>query len=68
MINKTIDFVLPKDIQKEGEIKRIQAYKKSEFKRACFIFFNVITIGFTYLIARWYLAFWLYMNTSESDT
>jgi hypothetical protein len=67
MQTRAIEFELPADIQREGEITEIKAFRQNGNKRVLYFLMNVLTMGFTYLLARWYLTFWIMMNATESE-
>ncbi|KAM3128083.1 hypothetical protein pb186bvf_019784, partial [Paramecium bursaria] len=48
-----VQFILPKLIQEEGVIKRIESYRRSSLMTALFIFLTLITGGLFYLVMRW---------------
>ncbi|EAR98775.2 E1-E2 ATPase family protein (macronuclear) [Tetrahymena thermophila SB210] len=53
ILGQNVKFVLPEDIQEEGIIKEIQAYRIQKFKLIFSYFLFFITGGLLYLFTRW---------------
>jgi cation-transporting ATPase 13A2 len=49
----TVNFQLPKDVQEEGGIKNIEAYKISKSKQIFSYILFILSFGILYLYTRW---------------
>lgn len=63
----SIPFELPKNVEEEGAISEIIAYKYSRFKLFFYILGSLLTLGFLHLLCYWSLTLKVKMVLIKAD-
>lgn len=58
--NSFISFEVPDDVEEEGKILKINAYRRPILGRVIFYTFTLVTCGFLFLICKWKLNLRIY--------
>lgn len=67
MEDSEIGFELPPDVEEEGQIVKIVAYRENKLNQALYAIFSILTGGFFYLLCRWDLKLKIWATMSPTS-